>query len=870
MSLWFNQSKKGSTDNVSIFSEYARKLAVLESEFTTRNEFASDERKLRSKTSKEFVLYQDCGFTFANTQLFDLPLTIMREPDIDKLRFWAVFNHRSNIINDKSCLGNHAFLNGNPPICVVKNIQNKRHSIRLLPNATASDSTIRIENSNTLNSLTRFSFSFWLYPTALGGLNQKKVIVSKGYTAATNTLANGGFVIYLENAAFKARIKDGLGVETLAVTPATVTIDKWFSLFVTYNGTHLNIYFNSVLSQSTALGVPSITLTNSSPIIFGGISSNNFEGYIDDAIFWRVAILSQEIEDYYDFGIMPSKEITSVWGFDEGDFSADSRIVDTWGYNDGVIQDIAYFEYSDTIVKPRLNISVEDQVTTNTDTYVIDEIINDGVSGNRRIGSRMDGETYFRVPERTEDFRIDSEHDGLFHFYIVMVTRDFSRSDAGRVRQILFYKVDDEFLENYYVCQLDTSGRICLQIRYNNVSHHYRSAKPLNIQHFYQISIGINIPNIEGAGSGSVSSQVNLFVNGRQERFDVDLTGEDANLFANRNENNEVSDFDFLIGSNGDGLAGKLKNEIYEMRLYHEYPTFQHHNGLFTNKVTTDNIPRARVLRVNESTIFETPPKTREMLRDALEGYSLFDTFTGAIEGDQLGRAFVGTYELTSDFRANVGGTNTSVWSVEFFGDNDHVDIPRLRFQKEFTISAWVKYKGKDDGRWAGVFTNLDGLRNGNRLLLNGDEIRYHGQFYNDNEKWNDWKVTVPNYENEWHHFLIRYDGDERDKFQFWFDGAMVKEFKRKGSVQSGGADEIWVGKGERRGYYLIGNIDDLFFYNGWLSDADVQKLYRHEDVTINEKAIYRWEKNAKDTSEDGENDGELRHDAEFSMDVPP
>jgi hypothetical protein len=869
MSLWFNQSKKGSTDNVSIFSEYARKLAVLESEFTTRNEFASDERKLRSKTSKEFVLYQDCGFTFANTQLFDLPLTIMREPDIDKLRFWAVFNHRSNIINDKSCLGNHAFLNGNPAICVAKNIQNKRHSIRLKPNATADNSFIRIENSTTLNNLGRFSFSMWLYPTSIGSAGQRRAIISKGFNAGANTLNNGGFVIYLENGAFKIRIRDNAGNYTIAVSPATVTIDKFFNLFVTLSRTHLNLYFNSVLSESIPLTVENVTLANTDPIIIGGISSGNFEGYIDDVIFWRTTIESEEIEDYYDFGIMPSKEITSVWGFDEGDFSADARIVDSWGYNAGVIQAIGYFEYSDTIVKPRLNISVEDQVTTNTDTYVIDEIINDGVSANRRIGSRMDGEAYFRVPERTEDFRIDSDHGGLFHFYIAMLTRDFSRSDAGRVRQILFFKVDDEFLENYYVCQLDTTGRICLQVRYNDISHRYRSEKPLQMAHFYQISIGINLANIVDSGT-AVSSQVNLFVNGRQERFDVDVTPEDLRLFTNRNPDNEVSDFDFLIGSNCDGLAGKQKNEIYEMRLYHEYPTFALHDGLFTNKTTTDNIPRARVLRVNESTIFETPPKTREMLKDDKEGYSLSDNFVGAIEGDMLANALGGTIELTSDFRANVGGTNTSVWSVEFFGDNDHVDIPRIRFQKEFTISAWVKYKGKDDGRWAGVFTNLDGLRNGNRLLLNGDEIRYHGQFYNDNERWDDWKVTVPNYEDEWHHFLIRYDGDERDKFQFWFDGAMIKEFRRKGSVQAGDTDEIWVGKGERRGYYLIGNIDDLFFYNGWLSDEDVQKLYRHEDVTANEKAIYRWERNAKDTSEDGDNDGELRHDAEFSTDVPP
>lgn len=871
MAYYFNQSRKISTDQLSIFSELTRKYANLETGFFSKTEFKTDEKRLRSKTSKDTVLYFDCGFSFYNTHLADIPLQMAREPDGINCRFWVKLDHRSNVIEDKSTLSNHATLKGTPLVTTLRNVETKRYSLIFDGETTEAE----IPNAPNINALERFSLSFWIRPAQWTAGTTNREIFRKGYDVATSTAQNGSVHCYLAHTtnALTFSIKTDAGNVYTVESGALYTggLHNWYNVVVVFDGREnyqfLKLYVNKTLEDSeTSIAADSI-LTNSSDIVMGKSGyQKNYSGYMDDLLFWKDSTLTDaEIVAYVDEGSLPNAEITSAWLFNEGDRSFNPVILDSVGFNTGTVT--GNVVYSDEHVKPYIDVSEDDAAIyyTYTELYQFDKYNEPSALDDLR-GYIMDASTYLRVPEFSDDFRITGKSSGAFHFYLVTVIRDYAKTND--VRQIFFSKIDDDDLDNYYICQMDETGRLLVTVRYAETTHKYQSTKKLQKNQLYQISIGVDIAAI--LATDPINEQVALFLNGRQEQIEAGTYELDAGLFPTTTKD----DHDFIIGAGSHGQIGQLKSELFEVRVYDEMATQALHLGLWTNKRTTDHVPRNRLLVIGHAKIFEDSPRVREFLFDEAEkgSYIISDSMTATSTGTGHGDMSLTTnVTLTSSFSAYVVGSHPqqSFYSLEVFGDNDHVDVPRIPIQKKFSACAFVKYKGKE-GRWGGIFTNLDGLRKGNRLLLDGTRIRYNGQFYNDNERWDDYIVTVGDYSDEWHHFGVTYDGENTQRFSIYFDGSKVFSAPRRGSVQEGDS-ETWIGKGSHRDYYLIGNIDDLFIFDTCLTDEQMAAMKRHDIVTTNQRAVYRFENNARDTNNKrpGRYNGRMRHGARFSTDVP-
>src|SRR5262245_6534065 len=830
MSISFKNYRALSTDPQNdMFAEIVRNLANLQTVFNQSQAPGVAERRLIGYPTWDTLVFAACGFDFGYVKPIRHRFYTLREPDWDKCKLMLDFDYRSNQLYDKSCFGNHGLLEGNPKLVLLDNIAKPTYSLLF----DGVDDRVTIPHNAAFDTLNQYTWSFWIYPTGWG-TSTFNTILNKGW------IANGGMTMYIHNTAHTITHvhQNNSGVQSAVSTNLETLggLNRWYHVVVTYDGANVRLYVNKVLKQTTA-GTGQLVRGSVSVVL--GEATQDFMGYMWEAGFWTDALAQTDIDDLYE-GKIPLGGLVSLWRFEEG---SGTTARDTVNYNSGTITGATY----STAQRPA--------------GMPVTQTFDDGWKGSK-VGYRFDGANDdVRVPEITEDTRITGKTVGMA-FYFEIKTLDFSIAVDNK-RQRLFEKFDDITKTYAYSVQLGTDGYLYFFVSWNGAMKRIRTAAPLLPNYFYRCWAWMDIAQ---SGNADVTAFLKFAIDGYQ--VSAPLTTDSEQWPAS----DDITDLDLVICAsplNGT-LGGYYRSEMYRFRIYEEVPTAANILGLYTNCETTYQNPWSHNLILNQSIIQESSPKVREFEEtvtvptDALGAdvwfYQIITNiktrrFTETVPIPTLPDTWRGKRIFIYSTRSlRVTGTN-----------NQHVDTKDLTgLSTKFSITGWVKYLGSTDG-WGGVISRVNGLQDGNRLMLNGTKIRWHGQFKDSGEKWNDYRVTVPSYVGVWSHFAVTYDGAF---FKIYFNGVLVYSTKRTGKIVKG-SSKGFIGKGAGDEYFLNGYVDELRIHTDCLTPEQVLAYAQKDDRNTNILAYWRFENNALDSSDNAKYHGELMHGASYSTDVP-
>ena len=162
---------------------------------------------------------------------------------------------------------------------------------------------VNISDSASLDIAGQGTVELWYYLNTLG-LAHNQFIFGKGDTAGNDASYNYRIVILDINAQYPDRIYAGIGngvSSNSLVSSAASATDTWVHTALVWNSTHLNLYVNGVLDNSTAQTVtPAV---NSFPLAFGDTyngGTNGFEGNVDEVAVYNYAKSAAEIKADFD------------------------------------------------------------------------------------------------------------------------------------------------------------------------------------------------------------------------------------------------------------------------------------------------------------------------------------------------------------------------------------------------------------------------------------------------------------------------------------------------------------------------------------------------------------------------------------------
>ena len=105
----------------------------------------------------------------------------------------------------------------------------------------------------------------------------------------------------------------------------TISANNWFNIVVTFNGSNLKIYVNSVLEGNTSVS-GTIKQTTDVVTLASGLNSNayNFNGNIDEAAIFNLELSASDVTSIYNSGVpndISSLSPVSWWRCGDGDTS---------------------------------------------------------------------------------------------------------------------------------------------------------------------------------------------------------------------------------------------------------------------------------------------------------------------------------------------------------------------------------------------------------------------------------------------------------------------------------------------------------------------------------------------------------------------
>jgi len=206
-----------------------------------------------------------------------------------------------------------------------------------------------------------------------------------------------------------------------------------------------------------------------------------------------------------------------------------------------------------------------------------------------------------------------------------------------------------------------------------------------------------------------------------------------------------------------------------------------------------------------------------EFYKDGCVLYLKFDEGSGSIATD------------SSPFKNN-GTIYGAIWvdgkfgkALSFDGVDDYVEVPIFTLTDKVTVSAWAYLiDGQPSGDYAGIISNLNGLSNGNRLLLKASvilfQLRIGGVIYNHQVRLSDLRFS-------WNHYVATYDGS---KVEIYLNGIRVYTGTQTGNLDSG-TTKPTIGWGSvlTAYYHFKGIIDEVLIFNRALTEEEIKALYR-------------------------------------------
>ena len=564
--------------------------------------------------------------------------------------------------------------------------------------------------------------------------------------------------------------------------------------------------------------------------------TNFFSGNIKDARVYNRALTEAEAADFHNGFEISTIGLVSQWEFNED--SNITKAVDSHSYNTGAIVNGIFDK---TLLPFNTPFPYEDEMS------------------NKLTGYKTSGEEYLVIPELEDDFRItDKTTGGLWYRWEVKLTT-FERQNDSRMR--LLEKADDDSFTYFQSYQIGDNGKLyCFGI-FNGVTKKIKTVNPLKLLKKHDIIVGIDYDSIAG---GVATNIFKVYIDGFLA--DIETTTADPNI----PETIESLSTIILAGSD----RGNLVGQVYSFRYYEEDITAANALGLMTNRFTTYNIDRGHVVRPNitklplslayRSIKFGVPIA----LISEDFSYQLTDPYpTGRFHN------IASDMPISEEFDFVIGPPDTPEptlgnYSIDITNtSNIHswVEIPTVDPVKDhFSVFAWIKYQGRV-GDWAGIISAIDGLDNGDRMLVRATEIRCQFQFDRETNDWKDFRVTVPSLTDAWHLVGFTHDGED-NKFRIYLDGVLRKTFYAHGDIRGTDRSKTFIGKGSNNGYYFDGLMDDVFIYNRTLTSSEVTKLWMKKDVTKSLWIHFDWEKTYHDV-ENRDFDGRRIGTISFSSD---
>ncbi|MFA5931464.1 MAG: LamG domain-containing protein [archaeon] len=155
-------------------------------------------------------------------------------------------------------------------------------------------------NRQDYNAGNNFSISAWIYPKANGAANGGDII-TKFYSASVPYVSYGLEFLSTNVLAFGSGATDNSYTNT--TTTPVLTLNNWYNVVATYDGSLKKIYLNGVLVDSDSYTKTIIYNTGNVNIgcWTGNLSGNCFNGYIEEPSIWNRVLSASEISDLYTY-----------------------------------------------------------------------------------------------------------------------------------------------------------------------------------------------------------------------------------------------------------------------------------------------------------------------------------------------------------------------------------------------------------------------------------------------------------------------------------------------------------------------------------------------------------------------------------------
>lgn len=157
-----------------------------------------------------------------------------------------------------------------------------------------------IENAIEIDALSTFTLAFKLKLTSYSQSSSNDVILSKNYPSAV--LGTGGFALYMagsgsNNMVFTCKNNSGT-TRTVTLTNAVPSLETWYDVIITYNGTIYTLKVNSA-SQTLSASGDTMTASPSSSDWIIGDPALCFQGYVSDLQIYKGRVWDSDDTAYF-------------------------------------------------------------------------------------------------------------------------------------------------------------------------------------------------------------------------------------------------------------------------------------------------------------------------------------------------------------------------------------------------------------------------------------------------------------------------------------------------------------------------------------------------------------------------------------------
>ncbi|GLR15919.1 LamG-like jellyroll fold domain-containing protein [Portibacter lacus] len=166
---------------------------------------------------------------------------------------------------------------------------------------------------NIPTSTQSVTFEAWIKPKPIT-MSETTTIIQSTYYGVSGFPINNYFVSY----SFDGHIILYIASESF-MSNEVITFDKWTHIAIVMDKTHISLYINGQLDQTTACTFPEGNLIAPTTSLSRANASLRFRGAMDDVRFWDGVRTPQQIEDNYESEIVGDEaNLVAYYNFNDG------------------------------------------------------------------------------------------------------------------------------------------------------------------------------------------------------------------------------------------------------------------------------------------------------------------------------------------------------------------------------------------------------------------------------------------------------------------------------------------------------------------------------------------------------------------------